>query len=83
MRHITTALKTKYVDYIDDDIPIVLDFLFTNYGTVHTRVAKEKVHKVLTTLFVPSDPMVAIYRPIEQLGTLAKIAQIPYRVPSN
>ena len=29
-------------------------------------------------LFVPSDPMVTIYRPIEQLRTLADIANIPY-----
>ena len=33
---------------------------------------------MLATPFVPSDPMVTIYRPIEQLRKLAEIAKIPY-----
>ena len=39
---------------------------------------KDKEREVLATAFVPSDPMVTIYRPIEQLRTLAEIAGIPY-----
>ena len=82
MRHITTAVESKYIDFlkneytdlIDDDIPTVLEFLFSNYGKVPTRSVKEKETEVLTTPFVPSDPMVTIYRPIEQLRKLAEIA---------
>ena len=75
MRHITTAVESKYIDFlknddtdlIDDDIPTVLTYLFSNYGKVPTRTVKDKEQEVLTTPFVPSDPMVTIYRPIEQL----------------
>ena len=86
LRHVTTAVESKYIDFlknedtdlIEDDISTVLTYLFTNYGKVPTRVVKEKENEVLATPFIPSDPMVAIYRPIEQLRTLADIAGIPY-----
>ena len=86
VRHITTAIESKYLDYlknpdthlIEDDIPSVLQYLFDNYGKVPTRIVKEQEQEVLSTPFVPSDPMVTIFRPIEQLRTLAEIAKIPY-----
>ena len=86
MRHITTAVEPKYIDslknedtdLVEEDISTVLDFLFTHYGKVPTREVKEKEHEVLATPFIPSDPMVTIYRPIEQLRILAEIAKIPY-----
>jgi hypothetical protein len=86
LRHITTAVESKYIDslknddtdLIEEDIPSVLSYLFSNYGKVPTRVVKEKEQEVLTTSFVPSDPMITIYRPIEQLRTLADITGIPY-----
>ena len=86
MRHITTAVESKYIDFlknddtdlIDDDIPTDLTYLFSNYGNVPTRTVKDKEQEVFTTPFVPSDPMVTIYRPIEQLQKLAEIAGIPY-----
>ena len=86
LRHITTAIEPRYIDFlknedtdlIEDDIPTVLTYLFSSYGKVPTREVKEKEQEVLSIAFVPSDPMVTIYRPIEQLRTLAEIAQIPY-----
>lgn len=86
IRHITTALESKYLDFlknpdtdlVDEDIPTVLKYLFSNYGKVPTRVVKDKEQEVLSTPFIPSDPMVTIFRPIEQLRTLAEIAKIPY-----
>ena len=63
---------------MEDDIPTVLEYLFANYGKVPTRVVKEKELEVLATAFVPSDPMVTIFWPIEQLKKLAEIAKIPY-----
>ena len=86
LRHVTTAVESKYIDFlknedtdlIEEDLPTVLRYLFNNYGNVPTRVVKDKEQEVLTTPFIPSDPMVTIYRPIEQLRTLADIAGIPY-----
>ena len=86
LRHITKAIESKYIDFlknpdtdlIEKDIPEVLEFLFSNYGVVPTQEVKEKEHEVLNTPFVPSDPMLTIYKPIEDLRTLAEIAQIPY-----
>lgn len=86
LRHITTAVEPKFIDFlknedtdlIEDDIPTVLAYLFSNHGKVPTSVVKEKEQEVLATPFVPSDHMVTIYRPIEQLKTLAEIAGIPY-----
>ena len=86
LRHITAAVESKYIDslknedtdLVEDDIPTVLEYLFSSYGKVPTREVKEKEVEVLATPFVPSDPMVTIYRPIEQLRTLADIAKIPY-----
>ena len=66
------------MDFIEEDIPTKMKYLFSNYDKVPTRVVKEKEKEVLTTPFVPSDPMITIYRPIEQLRTLVDIAGIPY-----
>ena len=86
IRHITIAIEAKYInflknedtDLIEDDIPTALEYLFTNCGKVPTRLVKEKEQEVLSTPFVPSDPMITNFRPIEQLKTLAKITKIPY-----
>ena len=67
LRHITTAVEPKYIDFlknentdlIEDDIPTVLSFLFTNYSKVPTRVVEENEQEVLTTRFVPSDTLPA------------------------
>ena len=69
IRHITVTIEAKYInfletedsDLVEDDIPTILEYLFTNYGKVSTRLVKEKKHEVLSTLFVPSDPMVTIF----------------------
>ena len=50
MRHITTEVESKYIDFlknddtdlIDDDIPTVLTYLFSSYGKVPTRTVKDK-----------------------------------------
>ena len=73
-------LKDQDKDLIEDDPPTVLRYLFDNYGKVRTKVVKEKEQEVFLTPFVPSDPMVTIFRLIEQLRTLVEIAEIPYAV---
>ena len=54
----------------------MLKYLFFNYGKFSTRLVKEKEQEVLSASFVPSDPMVTIFHPIEQLRTLTEIAII-------
>ena len=63
---------------LDVVISTILGFLFSSYGKVPILKVKEKEHEVLATPFVPSDSMVAIYKPIEELRTQAKVVQIPY-----
>ena len=62
LRHVTTAVEAKYIDslknddtdLIEDDLPTVLEFLFSSYGKVPTATVKEKEQEVLATPFVPS-----------------------------
>ena len=63
---------------IEDDIPKVLDPLFTNYGRVQSEEVKSKKAEVLNLTFNPDDHMVTLYRPIEHLQKLATAANIPY-----
>ena len=86
LRHIQTATEHKYLELmvdedtglIEDDIPTVLQYLFTNYGKVTSEQVKERENEVLTIAFNPADPMITISRPIEQLQKKATDAGIPY-----
>ena len=48
------------------------------YGKVTAEEVKEKEHKCLNISFNPADPMITIFRPIEQLQKKAIEARIPY-----
>ena len=86
LRHIQTAVEDKFLEFmvdddtglIEDDIPTVLDYLFTNYGKVTSVEVKEAESEVLNLQFNPADPMITIYRPIEQLQKKASESGIPY-----
>ena len=86
LRHIQTAVEDKYLEFmvdddtglIEEDIPTVLDYLFSNYGKVTSVEVKEAESAVLNLQFNPADPMITIYRPIEQLQKKAIEAKIPY-----
>ena len=86
LRHIQNAVEEKYIEHlvnedtglIEDDIPTVLTYLLHNYGKVPSEEVKEKEAEVLTMSFTPGDPMVSLFRPIEQLQKLAVSAKIPY-----
>ena len=71
-----------FVDYdtdlIEDDIPTVLDSLFTNYGKVQSKEVKRKEAEILNIMFNPADHMVTLYLSIEQLQKLATSVNIPY-----
>ena len=75
LRHIQTAVEDKYLEFmvdddtglIEEDIPTVLDYLFSNYGKVTSVEVKEAESEVLNLQFNPAHPMIMIYHPIEQL----------------
>ena len=75
LRHIQTAVEDKYVEFlvdddtglIEEDVPTVLQYLFSNYGKVTSAEVKQLESEVLTLSFNPTDPLITIYRPIEQL----------------
>ena len=86
LRHIQNALEEKYIEHmvdkntglIEHDIPTVLEYLFANYGKVPSEEGIQKELEVLNISFNPADPMVLLYRPIEQLQKLAISAKNPY-----
>ena len=86
LRNIHTALYDKYIKHlvhydtglIDDNMPMVLDSLFTNYGKVQSEEVKSKEAEVITLTFIPADLMATLYRPIENLQKLTTAANIPY-----
>ena len=75
LRHIQTAVEDQYIDYmvdedtglIKEDIPTILMYLFTNYGKVSSVEIKEQESEVLNIQFSPVDPMICVFRPLEQL----------------
>ena len=63
---------------LEEDLPTVLEYIFTKYGKTPSEEVIEKEAKVLTMTFNPAEPMVLLYRPIEQLQKMAVTAGIPY-----
>ena len=88
LRHIQLAVDEKYIEFmidedtglIEEDVPTVLDYLFTTYGKVTAEEVKDDENLVLNISFNPADPMVTIFRPIEQLQKKAISAGIKYSV---
>ena len=86
LRHIQTAVDEKYTEFlvdedtglIEEDVPTVLQYLFSNYGKVTLEEVKQVESKVLSLSFNPANPMITIYRPIKQLQKKATEAGIPY-----
>ena len=63
---------------IQDKIPVVLDYLFENYGKMTSNEVKQLESDVLSLSFNPADPVVTIYRPIKQLQKKKTEAATPY-----
>ena len=63
---------------IEQNIPTVLEYLFSEYGKVSLEEVKHKETEVLNISFNPTDPMVLLYLPIKQLQKLATSTSIPY-----
>ena len=77
---IKDAIEDKYLDIglIQAAIPAVLVFLFEAYGIVPSEEVKQKETDIRTMQFNPSDPMVTLYNPVDQLERMAISAGIPY-----
>ena len=85
-RHIQDAVEEKYIEalvneytnLLDDDVPTILQYLFYNYGKVRSEEVSQKEHEVMTSPWQPTDPIILLTRPLEQLQKLATQAGIPY-----
>ena len=78
MRHTQDAIEGKYIDSLVDeytnlitgDIPVVLRYLFYNYGKVRSNEVAEKEAEVMSLTWQPSNPLVILTRPLEKLKKL-------------
>ena len=69
LRHIQTAVEEKFVEFmvdndtgiIEEDVPTVLEYLFTTYGKVTAEEVKKKEHECLNISFNPANPMITIF----------------------
>ena len=86
LRHMQDALEERYSGSLVDeytnlligDVTDNLEYLFFNYGKVRSKEVTQKEHEVITMSLQPTDPIVLLTRPIEQLQKLATQAGIPY-----
>ena len=86
LRHIQDAIEDKYIEslvdeytnLLDGDVSTILEYLFYNYGKVRSEEVSQKEMEVMTSTWQPSDPIVLLTRPLEQLQKLATQAGIPY-----
>ena len=53
---------------------MVLDYMFTTYGTIETEVLREREIKVCEMVYDIMDPLVTIYDEIKELGYLGHTA---------
>ena len=86
LRHIQEAIEDKYINSLVDeytnlltqDVPTIMQYLFYNYGKVRSEEVTSKEAEVMSMTWQPSDPIVLLTRPIENLQKLAQQAGIPY-----
>ena len=85
-RHIQDALEDKYIEplvdehtnLLTDDIPTIMNYLLYNYGKVRSEEVSEKEAEIMAMIWQPSEPLVLLTRPLENLQKLAKQANIPF-----
>ena len=86
LRHAQDALEERYSGPLIDeytnlligDVPSILEYLDYNYGRVRSEEVTQKESEVMSMNWQPSDPIVLLTRPIEQLQKLATKAGVPY-----
>ena len=85
MRHMQDAIEEKHLESLVDehtnlisgDMPTVLEYLFYNCGKVRSDEVAQKEAEVMSLTWQPSEPMVLLTRPLEQLQKLATQAGMP------
>jgi len=71
-------LVDDYTNLLNGDVLEILTYLFCNYSKVRSEEVAQKEAEVMTMSWQPTDPMVLLTRPLEQLQKLATQANIPY-----
>ena len=71
------SLVDAYTNLFKDDVPAAMGYLNYNYGKVRCKEAVAKEAEVMATAWQPSDPIVLLTRPIENLQKLATQADNP------
>ena len=73
----TAAIADSYANLISIDIPTALEHLFYNFGKVMSEEVNQKEAEIMAMTWLPSDPIIMLTKPIEELNKLAKQAGIP------
>ena len=74
------TLHNRSVDTIQRDIPTVLAYLYTTYGTIETEVLREHKVEVREMVYNLMELLVTIYDEIEELEHLGVAAVDPYSI---
>ena len=80
LQHIQEAIEDKYINSLVDeytnlltqDVPTIMQYLFYNYGKVRSEEVSSKEAEVMNMTWQPSDPIILLTRPIENLQKLAQ-----------
>ena len=84
--HLQDALGEKYLEVLvneynnllEDEVPVVLEYLFQSYGKIRGDEVAAKELEVMSTAWHITDPPVVLRRPIEYLQKMATQAGISY-----
>ena len=71
------SLVDEHTNLVTGEIPVVLECLFHNYGAVRSDEVMQKESDVMSLSWQPSDPLVLLTRPLEQLKKLAVQVNMP------
>ena len=71
------ALRDQKTNKISKTIPEILKYLFDTYGDVSPRELQQLRNQVENIVFDPSEPVDTIFSEIEDLETIAEIAENP------
>ena len=84
--HIQDAIKDKYLksladddtQLIQEDIPVVLVYLFETYGKILSEEDRQKEAEIHTIIYHPAYPMILLFNPIEKLKKMVESENIAY-----
>ena len=68
----------EHTNLLTDDIPTTMNYLVCNYGKVQSEEASKKESGIMSMTWQPSEPIVLLAQPLENLQKLAKQENIPW-----